>query len=214
MPHARPLACCPLVCPQAVCRAGHVFRLHAELAGHEPKSKSVQDVVRWLGLNRCGGWLAACGCMGVHVPMHDRACAYTRHRVTRRRRRCRCATACCRVARVSPWHPSCTQSGSKRRPARRRGVKHVNTHPPDLDLDPYLDPDFCLHGAAPPLQPRAVGAPHGGTAAGHRGPGQQRHRGRAAEAAPPLHHQDGAHGGGGRGHHRGGAPGLHGEERQ
>ncbi|GLC68369.1 hypothetical protein PLESTF_000683700 [Pleodorina starrii] len=36
---------------EAVCRVGHVFRLHAELAAAEPKSRAVADVVRWLGLN-------------------------------------------------------------------------------------------------------------------------------------------------------------------
>ncbi|GIL47581.1 hypothetical protein Vafri_4369 [Volvox africanus] len=36
---------------EAVCRVGYVFRLHAELAAAEPKSRAVADVVRWLGLN-------------------------------------------------------------------------------------------------------------------------------------------------------------------
>ncbi|KAG2452564.1 hypothetical protein HYH02_002801 [Chlamydomonas schloesseri] len=36
---------------EACCRVGHVFRLHAELAAAEPKSRAVADVVRWLGLN-------------------------------------------------------------------------------------------------------------------------------------------------------------------
>ncbi len=36
---------------EAVCRVGHVFRLHAELAAEEDKSRAVADVVRWLGLN-------------------------------------------------------------------------------------------------------------------------------------------------------------------
>ncbi|KXZ56037.1 hypothetical protein GPECTOR_2g1589 [Gonium pectorale] len=36
---------------EAACRVGYVFRLHAELAAAEPKSRAVADVVRWLGLN-------------------------------------------------------------------------------------------------------------------------------------------------------------------